>query len=200
VTQILAKALDKDPNALITLQLLERLSPEWQDMYWAVLNVWGVKTDTEAGMTLEKIRAAMLMAQQAAQLPQGESVKYFLPVLEEPPDVPHDGTELTPDDLKSDHLMEVPPDLSRGAQYVLRARGTAYADIGAWPGDYLLIGRTGTRTGYSVLVKIGDVVTARRYYEQPKPFQLEPAFLNGMPIDHRKVVFLGVVHGLIRHM
>jgi SOS-response transcriptional repressor LexA len=94
---------------------------------------------------------------------------------------------------------------ARGAQdadYALRISGSAMTDIGAWPGDLLFIkqGREGLSSGNTVLIRVRGEVTARRYYEVPGSFRLEPALLAGAPINLDEVEILGIVRGLVRSM
>lgn len=224
ITAAISEALGKDPTYLQMLQMVERMDDNSQGLFWSLVSLVldpdkPLNEQLEGGRLQEFRRSLDRLPELTEQSSDArfdplarakyaaKAVKFFgqyqlnvkhrfLPMFDSVPASDEYAY------LEAAGSLEVTGEVARNADYLLCVQDSDMADIGAWPGDLLLVqkGLSELTSGNAVLIRARGQVVARRYYQVPGSFRLEPALLAGQPIDPKQVEILGIIRGLIRHM
>lgn len=85
--------------------------------------------------------------------------------------------------------------------FCLRVRGDSMEDIGISDGDYILVHpQPVADNGQTVIARIGDEVTCKRYYKLDGKCRLEPANQNYKPISCEHIEIIGIVTRVIKEI
>lgn len=95
----------------------------------------------------------------------------------------------------------IPKAISKGEDFALRVRGDSMIDVGIEPGDLLLIRKQPVaEQGQTVIARIGDEITCKRFYLRHGRPVLEPANSRYKTIEPEELEIIGVVTRFIREL
>lgn len=101
----------------------------------------------------------------------------------------------------SEGFYPIPMVLHNGETFALRIRGDSMIDVGIENGDLVMVRQQPTaEVGQTIIARIGDEVTCKRFYIKNGRPVLEPANSKYKTIEPNELEIVGVVTKIIREL
>jgi repressor LexA len=185
ISKLLRELVEKPPGAVIIKKLAEKAQNSIS--YESLLRAAGhLPQEYETGKQFDKFKETPS---------EYNSNIITLPVI----DTVTAGTPGPAGAIKG--YIDFTKDLADGATFALRVQGNSMADVGIYDGDHVVIKQQPTaENGQTVLVRIDNAVTVKRFYKLAGKIRLEPANGTHKPLDPSDVEIIGVVLTVTRKL